>query len=224
MKKVLLLTCLVLLGCDGNKLSDIEKAAEQAFTCKVHQIMPNECSKFDKALEISELKATQAGIEQKRIFASRQIGEKVVLGDIGNSPYQRVKRSLESEPFYIDALEDNFISYRVSCLNLEFDKLTKTMERIDRRKKQYHTVAYFQKGKVLNVFFVKENSPCRPDSYSDIQEEFPIITEEQLAKFKSGVYLKSASFPRYSSVNAIIFDTFEEAKEKFQDLMGNEDK
>ncbi len=109
MKKALLVTCLVLAGCDSNKLSDVEKASKQVATCKVNQIMPNECSKFDEALEIAELKATQAGIEHERIYASRQIGEKVVSGNINDSPYQRVKRSLESKPFYIDAIEENFI-------------------------------------------------------------------------------------------------------------------
>lgn len=193
--------------------------------------MPNECSKFDEALEIAELKATQAGIEHERIFASRQIGEKVVSGNVGDSPYQRVKRSLESKPFYIDAIEDNFISYKKSCPNFDFDedkpdfdKLTKAMEWIGRDKKQYQTVAYFQKGKTLNVLFSKTAAPCRPDSYSDIQDKFPIITEDQLTKFKNGVYLKSASYPGYSAVNGLVFDTFEEAQEKYHELTGNQDK
>ena len=209
MKKALLVTCLVLSGCDSNKLSDVEKASKQASACKVHQIMPSECSKFDEALEIAELKATQAGIEHERIFASRQIGEKV----------------------YIDAVEENFIPYKVKCPEFDFDedkpdfnKLTKAMEWIGREKKQYQTVAYVQKGKTLTVFFAKAAAPCRTESYSEIQDQFPIITEEQLTKFKAGEYLKSASYPGYSSVSAIVFDTFEEAKEKYHELTGQSEK
>lgn len=231
MKKALLVTCIVLSGCDSNKLSDVEKASKQVSTCKVHQIMPNEYSRFDEALEIAELKATQAGIEHERIFASRQIGEKVVSGNVSDSPYQRVKRSLESKPFYIDPVEENFISYKVRCPEFKFDedkpdfeKLTKAMEWIGRDKKQYQTVAYFQKDKTLTVLFAKAAAPCRTESYSEIEDQFPIITEEQLTKFKSGEYLKSASYPGYSSVSAIVFDTFEEAKEKYHELTGQSEK
>jgi len=246
-KKALLVTCLVLSGCDSNKLSDVEKASKQASTCKVHQIMPNECSKFDEALGIAELKATQAGIEHERIVASRQIGEKVVSGNISDSPYQRVKRSLESHPFYIDAVEENFISYKEKCPEFGFDegkpdiekltkadieklgeKLAKAMEWIGRDKKQYQAVAYFQKGKILTVLFAKAAAPCRTESYSEISDQFPIITEDQLTKFKNGEYLKSASFPSYKlsyrSVSVIVFDTHEEAIEKYHELTGQSEK
>jgi len=225
-KKALLVTCLVLSGCDSNKLSDVEKASKQASTCKIHQIMPNECSKFDEALKIAELKATQAGIEHERIFASRQIGEKVVSGNISDSPYQRVQRSLESHPFYIDAVEENFISYKVKC-DVELIKAMELFGIDD--KEQYQAVAYLQKeynkkGRILTVLFTKAAAPCRTESYSEISDQFPIITEDQLTKFKNGEYLKSASYPSYRSVSVIVFDTFEEAKEKYHELNGQSEK
>src|SRR5690554_4088487 len=189
--------------------------------------MPNECSKFDEALKIAELKATQAGIEHERIFASRQIGEKVVSGNISDSPYQRVQRSLESHPFYIDAVEENFISYKVKC-DVELIKAMELFGIDD--KEQYQAVAYLQKeynkkGRILTVLFTKAAAPCRTESYSEISDQFPIITEDQLTKFKNGEYLKSASiYPGYNSVSVIVFDTFEEAKEKYHELTGQSEK
>lgn len=244
MKKALLVTCLVLSGCDSNKLSDVERASKKASACKVHQIMPNECSKFDEALGVAELKATQAGIEHERIVASRQIGEKVVSGNISDSPYQRVKRSLESPPFYIDAVEENFISYKEKCPKFaeigsgSFD-VTKAMEWWGRDKDQYKAVAYlttdapktdaspflsFISSKILTVLFIKAAAPCRTESYSEISDQFPIITEDQLTKFKNREYLKSPSSQGYNFVSVIVFDTHEEAIEKYHELKEQSEK
>ena len=227
MRNLFLIICLLLSGCDSNKLSNVENTSKQASICKVHQITSNECEKFDKALEIAELKATQAGIDHERISASRQIGSKVVAGSANDSPYQRIKRSLEGKPFYIDPIEDNFTPYKTSCPKLDPDEgeidpdeLFKMMERIGRDKKEYQAVAYFQDGRVFNVFFLKVVSPCRPESYTDIKDQFPILTEDQLNNFKNGVYLKAAIYPDYKSIKVLIFETFEEAKEKYQELKG----
>lgn len=231
MRKIFLLACLLLSGCDSSKLSDIEKASKQAANCRVHQIMPTECEEFVRALEIAELKATQSGIDHERISASRQIGDKIVIGSANDSPYQRVKRSFESKPFYIEPIEANFTPYKTNCPefnfddeNPDFDELFKATEWSIRDKKEYQTVGYFQNGSILNVLFSKTASPCRPKAYSDIQDQFPILTEGQLNKFKNGIYLKKTFYPGYSSVNAFIFDTFKEAKEKYHELTGKSDK
>ena len=231
MRKTFLVICFLVSGCDSSKLSDIEEASKYASKCVAHQIMPNECSRFNEALEIAELKATQAGINQERILASRQIGEKVIMGDQSESPYKRVKRSLESKPFYIKPIEDNFSPYKTSCpkFNIDeskpdLDEAIKALKWYSRDKNRYQTVAYLQEGKTLTVLFAKTATPCRPEKYSDINDEFPIITNDQLNDFKSSVYLKEANNPGYSKITTLVFEKFDEAKEKFHELSGDSNK
>ncbi len=216
MRRIFVVLCLLVSGCDNNKLT---------FSCKVHQVTESECKRHDEALEISELRATQAGIDHERSAASRKIGEKFASGSPSDSPYQRVKRSLERKPFYVTPIKENFDPYKIACPDfefdedkLDFDQMTIAMEWIGRKNTHYKSVAYLQKGNILTALFSKIASPCRPDAYTDINDEFPIITEAQLKNLKSGIYFKEVAYPGYKSINVLVFETFEEAKEKYEKL------
>ena len=231
MRKAFFVICFIVSGCDSSKLSDIEEASKNASECAVHQINPNDCVKFHKALEIAELKATQAGIGQERIYASRQIGEKVIKGDQSESPYKRVKRSLERKPFYIKPIDDNFSPYKLGCPKFDIDEskpdldeAIKALEWYGRDKNRYQTVAYLQKGETLTVLFAKIATPCRPGKYSDINDEFPILTNDQLNNFKNSVYLKETKYPGYIKVTTLVFEKYDEAEEKFHELSGESKK
>ena len=231
MRRAIIAICFLVSGCDTSKLFDIEEASKNASTCVIHQIIPNECTRLHQALEIAELKAAQAGIDQERISASRQIGEKTVKGNQSDSPYKRVKRSLERKPFYIKPIEDNFSPYKISCPKFHsneskpnFDEAIKALKWYNRDKNRYQTVAYLQKGKNLTVLFAKTSTPCRPEEYIDINDEFPILTNNQLDDFKSSSYLKEVNYPEYSEITTLIFEEFDQAKEKYDELSADSKK
>lgn len=215
---------LFLVGCDRILLSKVESASKEFASCEVHQVMPAECEGLKRAYEIASLEAVQAGIDSDRIAASEWIGYKLVVGDPDNSPYKRMKRSLESKPFYITPEDENFALLRDDCQDLKIDEsLVDTpakevlYEMYQSLKQGYKVVGYVQRNRILTVLFSKLQQPCLP-SPEYIDDEFPILTRNQLDNFKKGIYLQKAYRPEYREVKVEVFDTFSEAKERFNNI------
>lgn len=224
MKYLLVVLVALFVGCDKTKLVTIEEASKDLKLCQLNQILPDHCVEEIKDLELAELKATQSGIDSDKIYASRRIGEKTIAGDTKSSPYNRVKRSLERRPFYIVPDIENFDPYTISCPdfnfdtkdNIDIDELMEALSWSLRPAERYQAVSYFQVNNGVTYIFSKTPVPCRPEKYLDINDEFPIITETQLKELKDGRYHRP-----YSKIETLVFDNFDEAREKYLELTAN---
>lgn len=211
MKKIqsitLVLLCLMNISCERGVLSNIELAAKTYKQCLSEQVYPDECSENLRTLEIKELEGKQKGIERDKIEASRELGYKRVSRWSGNSPYERVTRSLKK--YNITPLSDNYFPYKESCLNYNKEDFVNRLMAISEKDRSYQLAAFFKKSPTETFIFYKTSPPqCRPESFESINDEFPLITENQLERLKNGEYSYTKSKPKVH-----VYDTFEEAIE-----------
>lgn len=215
---IVLLTVILIAGCDNLKLSKVENASKSLHYCLAHQIIPDECDNAVKILKIAKLKSTQAGIDKKRIEASSDVGEALVSEKKTDSPFNRIKRSLESPPFYIKPNMDNFKPFLDNCSDFDISSLESAERFILNSNNIIKSVAYLTQENKTVFIFSRTAEPCLPDDYEDINNNFPFITMDQKEKLEAGVYLKRIRFPTYKSIEVIVFDTFDEAKSKYREL------
>lgn len=217
MKKIqsitLLLLCLMNISCEREVMSDIELAAKTYRQCLSEQVYPDECSENLRTLEVKELEGKQKGIGRDKIEASRELGYKRVIRLPENSPYDRVTRSLKK--YNITPMSDNYFPYKESCLNYNKEDFTNRLMAISQKDRSYQLAAFkedftnFYTSPTGTFIFYKTSPPqCRPESFDSINDEFPLITESQIEKLKSGEYSYTKSKPK-----VLVYDTFEEAIE-----------
>lgn len=208
----LLIILALFVSCDNFKLNKIEKASKNFQSCLVHQIIPNECDSIETSLEIAELKAIQAEISEERINASIKIGEKSVSGEISNSPYNRIRRALNSYPFYITPTIENYKPFKTDCFTFHKSKANQ-----DEQDFITYFIAYAYKftSTKIKYYFVKTSTVCRPTDYSNISDEFPIITEKQKDFLSSDEYLDNYNNSEIKSVELKVYDNIELAQNAY---------
>ncbi|WP_156820440.1 hypothetical protein [Thioalkalivibrio thiocyanodenitrificans] len=180
---VFIVLTLLLIGCQASELKTVEFAAKAHQECLINQVLPDDCDDSKRALLLADLRATQSGLSRDRISASRGIGANIVVGDPSNSPYQRVLRSLEGKPFYVDPERDNFLPYLNKCKHGLSVNL--------RGKDMVRAVGYIDRGAGITFFLLETKEPCRPDDYLQIDEQFPYLSEAQASRLASGEYWRN---------------------------------
>lgn len=217
-----MVTIFIISGCDASRLNDIEETSRKYQECLVFKIMPYDCDERYKALELAELRARKNGIAEERIEASLSIGEKLVSGSTADSIYGKIYKSITQGPFFLTPQLENFKPYSNRCGETDrigFDLIG------NRPKDKFYTgfrvISYLTTGRTITFLLTKSRLLCRPDSYLEIEEGFPILTEEQVLELKSGKNLRDRAGSRYSNAVVEVYDSSEEAIARYHEIKNN---
>lgn len=183
------LSVIPLSGCDDLKLTRIEKTSQAYKQCLVRQVVPDECQEQERNFQNSLLKARQAGISIDRILASNTLGQNKVADDEKSSPYNRIKTSLESHPYYLPINPQIFLAYKDRCSKSDIENTMRMNSDIIKNEHAFwfRAMGYRQIKNKIVYYFSKTNKPCRPKDPMYIDDKFPIVTTIEIEKLKNGI-------------------------------------
>lgn len=183
-------------------LSQIEQQTSKIKQCKVNQVLPGECDRYLQPSVLLTLQCAKSGAEKAQINAAILKGEKLISGNVMESPFKLIKKKIENSPFFISSEKDNYIPYSSQCSEYK-DKL-------------YRIAAMAIKDGQAK-FIVSPVKPTTCLTKTNLNKKYPVLTPGQLEKFKQGYYLDkhpSAERP-YENIEVMVADSMAEAGDFF---------
>lgn len=196
----------LITGCDQLKLGNIETASDSYCSCLSSQVMPGECNRTEQSFKNAILKAQQAGISNDRISASIKLGKE--NHDIENSPYNRIKNSLENHPYHLPENIKIFSAYKNKCSISDIERISEMYIKEFNSKKTewFMVIGIYQNDTSLTYYVSKTTKPCLPKAFNVIDKDFPIITTAEISLLERQeiihhpYYVKEIKIEIYDSV------------------------
>lgn len=183
-------------------LLQINEQSRQIKRCKVNQVLPDECERYLQPLILLALQCAKNGADKEQINAAIIAGENKVSANISESPFAIIKKKIEGSPFFIQSDKENFIPYSSQCS--------------DYKDKLYRISAMAIKDGQAK-FIVTPIKPTTCLTKTNLNKKYPVLTPQQLEKFKQGYYLDrhpSAERP-YENIEVMVADSLSEAGDFF---------
>jgi hypothetical protein len=209
-------TTSLLIGCDKTEslLSSLEHASAVESDCASKQIFMGECSSKVNEFQTAKLKAEQAGINEKRIAASVELGERKSEKGRYTSIYSKIESTLTSEVLNLTPHEENFYPYATPCsgsarnsnlMNLDNEARYKYNQWVSSSRVMYRLLGYrVQYGNRL-VAILKTTNTCTTDNLNDDDSKFPYLTDAQLDQLENNKP-RNQFFRKYTKTEVVRFD------------------
>lgn len=169
---VLLLSC----SCDSKNsaLQNLEIIEEEKTKCLSGQIVMDECDDIVNRSEQMLFECQKLGIEESRINAAVQLGRSRVGKKPDQSPFSKIKESIETLPFNLHAVPENFLPLKV-----EIEKINSDL---------FKVAGYSSSGKELRFVVIPEEMiRFWGEINLDSLAKFPILTKNQVEILDSSV-------------------------------------
>lgn len=183
-------------------LTQIQQQSNKIKSCRVQQILPDECDRFLQPSVLITLQCAQKGATKEQINSAIIEGEKALSANSSPSPYQQIKKKISGSPYFIQPEKENFIAYSSQCS--------------DHKEKLFRFVAQsINDGQAK--FIVSPLKPKTCLTLTNLHKKYPVITAQQLDLFTSGYYLErhpSAERP-YEHIEVMKANSLAEAGDFF---------
>jgi len=165
-------------------LDALESASKTLTQCEIKKELPDDCAEEERQFENVMLQCEKEGFnpnkgdDKRRMKAAIKLGKNKIKGDPSKSTYSMVYKSLHNKHFWIEETDTNYLIFTSNCNKIENNKFW-----------QMHSYIYRQD--TLFVIFINLDEGC--SDIDDLEEKFPILTEDQLSKLGQGKYTRSSS-------------------------------
>jgi len=183
-------------------LTQVEQQSNKIKSCRLQQILPDECDRYLQPSILITLQCAQKGATKEQINSAIIEGEKAFSSNNSPSPYEQIKKKISGSPYFIQPEKENFIAYSSQC---------------DAHKEKLFRFVAQSISDGQAKFIVSPLKPKTCLTLTNLHKKYPVISDKQLDLFTSGYYLErhpSAERP-YEHIEVMKADSLAEAGDFF---------